>query len=129
MASTAAGRVGVVVAPVTSTSSDITASRNGGRTLQMAGSRDVVSCWGQPRVVATSSFFGMGVDRFVLRASNVSYFYRYPSRGSPFFLLWFFGVRRSFRGGLDFFHSNDFWNCSHVQGSGPRTVASLVNEV
>jgi acetyl-CoA carboxylase biotin carboxyl carrier protein len=40
--------------------------------------------WAQPRLVATSAFFGVGVDRFVLRASN---------------------------------------------GSGPRTVASVVNEV
>ncbi|KAG0603560.1 hypothetical protein M758_10G102600 [Ceratodon purpureus] len=70
MASTASVGVGAVVNV-----------RNGAG----ANKRVEVACWGQPRLVATSAFFGVGAfDRFVLRASN---------------------------------------------GSGPRTVASVVNEV
>jgi acetyl-CoA carboxylase biotin carboxyl carrier protein len=69
MASTAGVGVGAVVSARSSSCS--------------AKKVEVACCWGQPRLVATS-FFGAGVDRFVLRASN---------------------------------------------GSGPRTVASVVNEV
>ncbi|XP_024397898.1 biotin carboxyl carrier protein of acetyl-CoA carboxylase, chloroplastic isoform X2 [Physcomitrium patens] len=88
MASTAAGRV-VVGAPATSgsISSEIVAPPSGVSRVQVVVSahrREVGCCWGQPRLVASSSFFGAGVERFALRASN---------------------------------------------GSGPRTVASVVNEV
>ena len=93
MASAAAGRVGAG-APLAMSAGggkrEVVASSNGVRGVQLAlgghKGRDVgfTSCWGQPRLVTTSAFFGVGVDRFVLRASN---------------------------------------------GSGPRTVAGVVNEV
>lgn len=75
MASTAAGRV-VVGAPATSgsISSEIVAPPSGVSRVQVVVSahrREVGCCWGQPRLVASSSFFGAGVERFALRASNV----------------------------------------------------------
>jgi acetyl-CoA carboxylase biotin carboxyl carrier protein len=78
------------VGVVPSSASEVVAAswngvRGGGVQLALGGHKGrEVACWGQPRLVATSAFFGVGVDRFVLRAVN---------------------------------------------GSGPRTVASVVNEV
>ncbi|XP_024367899.1 biotin carboxyl carrier protein of acetyl-CoA carboxylase, chloroplastic [Physcomitrium patens] len=88
MASAAAGRVGAGASVMsTNIGCEIAASRNGVPRVQLVvatkGGRDV-GCWGQPRLIATSSFIGAGVGRFALRASN---------------------------------------------GSGPRTVVSVVNEV
>jgi hypothetical protein len=73
MASTRVAGVGVVP----SSASEVVAAswngvRGGGVQLALGGHKGrEVACWGQPRLVATSAFFGVGVDRFVLRAVNV----------------------------------------------------------
>lgn len=87
MASVAAAAGSAVTAATTSNGVSLSSSWNGAaRTSSFVKvPSSATGCWGQPRLVAASStFFGAGVDRFAIRASN---------------------------------------------GSGPRTVASVVNEV